>query len=72
MEITTWISIPLTPDMTGRHGGAAYSTTRHSEIEDWLREQWRAGAIKKWRNLDNHSFGFLREEDAMAFKLRWT
>lgn len=71
MRITTWISIPLSPDMTGRRGESAYSTQRTAEIENWLMEQWKASAIKKWMSLDNHTFGFSREEDAVAFKLRW-
>lgn len=69
--MTKWISVPLPPDMAGRHGGAAYSTTRNDEILKWLEEQWEAGAIKKWINYKNHAFGFSRAEDAMAFKLRW-
>ena len=69
---TIWISIPLSSDMTGRRGESAYSATRMKEIEDWLMEQWEAGVIEKWMSLDNHTFGFSREEDAVAFKLRWS
>jgi len=68
---TEWISVILPPDMIGRRGHSAYSTRRLKEIENWLMEQWEASAIQKWMNLNNHTFRFSREEDAMAFKLRW-
>lgn len=71
MGITTWISVPLPPDTDELHWGRGRSLKRNNEIKKWISEQWEAGAIKQWKTFHYQTFSFSREEDAVAFKLRW-
>lgn len=59
--MTIWYDIELRPE------GNNYP---YHEIMLWLNEQHDAGIIKHYYT-SHYYYSFTREEDAVAFKLRW-
>jgi len=68
---TEWIWVDLLFDSISHDEFPRNSKERMNEIEDWLQEHFIAGIIDKWIALNYYTYGFLCEEDAMAFRLRW-
>ena len=68
---TKWHKVKILPDSKGPFGVPAMSRAYLEQVEKWIIDQVQNNNFYIWIHFGSGEFGFKREEDAMAFKLRW-
>ena len=66
-----WHIVKIPPDGKCRRGRPSMSREYEKEVENWLIEQVNNETIEFWEQIGFLTYGFIREEDAVSFKLRW-
>ena len=66
-----WYVVALPLDSSDLLNRPVMNPNRQKDIKIWLNKQIKDGIIEFWDTDNFGRYAFMREEDAMLFKLRW-